>query len=124
VTKFVSDVNPEVYFITLLVGMSMSFYAINLDVASLFADLSFSFLALLNLCLYLIYQSVWMNECYILVKKNKNRGIKEEESIANLQTVCSISMPSWEFLHPIIMVFAGPSPYKRTLIMLSLTVTS
>ena len=47
----------------------MLFYAINLDAVSLFADSSFSFLALLNLCLYLMYQFVWMNEYYILVQK-------------------------------------------------------
>ena len=39
------------YFVTLFVGLSMPFYAINSDAVSLFADSSFSFLALLNLCL-------------------------------------------------------------------------
>jgi hypothetical protein len=37
--------------------------------------------------------STCLNECYVLVNK-RNRGIKEEESIVNLQTACSISMPS------------------------------
>jgi hypothetical protein len=47
----------------------MSFYAINLDVVCLFAVSSFSILAMLNLCLYLIY-SINLNEyLFILVKR-------------------------------------------------------
>jgi hypothetical protein len=41
--------------VALIVGLSMLFYAINLDVVSLFADSSFMFLTMLNVCLYLIY---------------------------------------------------------------------
>jgi hypothetical protein len=37
-------------FVTLFLGLSMPFYAINLDAVCLFTDSSFSFLALLNLC--------------------------------------------------------------------------
>jgi hypothetical protein len=58
------------YFVTLFVSLSMPFYVINLDAVSLFADSYFSFLALLNLYLYLMYLSVWMNEYYVFVKKS------------------------------------------------------
>jgi hypothetical protein len=43
--------------ITLFVSMNMLFYAINLNDVSLFADSSFSFLAVLNLYLNLMYST-------------------------------------------------------------------
>jgi hypothetical protein len=58
-------------FIILFVVGIMSLYAINSDAVSLFADSSFTFLAKLNMWLYLMYLSIWMNEYhFVCVKKN------------------------------------------------------
>jgi hypothetical protein len=55
------EYSDYLYFVTLFVGLSMPFYAINLDDMSLFADSSFSFLVMLNLYLYMMY-SIDLNE--------------------------------------------------------------
>jgi hypothetical protein len=58
-------------FIILFVVGILPLYAINSDVVNLFADSSFTFLAKLNMWLYLIYLSIWMNKYYFVrVKKN------------------------------------------------------
>jgi hypothetical protein len=49
---------------------NLSFYTIYMDVVSLFADLSFLFLAIMNLyCIDVLYPFEWMNIFYF-VKKN------------------------------------------------------
>ena len=59
------------FIISFFVGI-MPLYAINSDAVSLFADSSFTFLAKLNMWLYLMYLSIWMNEYhFVCVKKKK-----------------------------------------------------
>ena len=65
----------DFYFIILFVGiLQLLLYAINMDVVRLFADLSFLFLAMLNLYLHVMYSINYWNEwiSLFLSKKNNN----------------------------------------------------
>jgi len=62
----------NIVILVIFVGIcTLPFYAINMDVLSLFTDLSFLFLANLDLyCINVLHQFKWMNIVYFCQKKN------------------------------------------------------
>jgi hypothetical protein len=66
ITKFINNVDCDFNFIILFIDVIMSLYTVNLDDISLFTNLSFLFLAILNL--YMIY-SINLNEYFLIFSK-------------------------------------------------------
>ena len=68
--EYSGDIN--IVILVIFVGIdTFPFYAINMDVVSLFTDSSFLFLAILNLyCIDVLYQFEWMNIVYFCQKMN------------------------------------------------------
>jgi len=68
--EYSRDFNIVILVIFVDIG-TLTFYAINMDVVSLFTDSSFLFLANLNLhCIDVLYQFEWINVVYFCQKKN------------------------------------------------------
>jgi len=72
--EYFRDLN--IVILVIFVGIdTLSFYAINIDVVSLFTDSSFSFLTNLNLyCIDVLYQFEWINIISFCKKINKLRS--------------------------------------------------
>jgi hypothetical protein len=76
------DYSGDLNFIILFVVGILPLYAINFDVVCLFANSSFTFLARLNMWLYLMYSINWINEYhFIFVNKKKVEYINRDPYI-------------------------------------------
>jgi hypothetical protein len=84
-------------FIKLFVVDILPLYAINSDAVSLFADSSFTFLAKLNMWLYLMYLSIWMNKYYFIYVKKKLPSIRRytEYMSCTYRLRCGVYMLCW-----------------------------
>jgi hypothetical protein len=73
---------------------TLPLYAINSDGVSLFADSSFMFLMKLNMWLYLMYLSNWMNIILIVSNKKYKRFL-----MISVLWICPVEIKLWFLLY-------------------------